>query len=174
MPCFGLGFNFIFIALVLAACWAVSSFAPEGLDGTFGLKRSALNALESSIQELAYMPAAKTHLECARAGSLPKQYPPKGAQASMSPQSESAIEKGEASGVQKRKRVTPFIAKTVGARYGWRCATCGKTLGPDFQTDHIIPLHQGGRHEIENMQPLHPRCHALKNSREQSGARTIS
>ena len=53
MPCFGLGFNFIFIALVLAACWAISSFAPAGLDGAVGLKRSALNALESSIQELA-------------------------------------------------------------------------------------------------------------------------
>ncbi len=51
---------------------------------------------------------------------------------------------------------------------------CGGVLTADFQIDHITPLHRGGAHEIENMQPLHPRCHAIKNSWEQRGGLTMS
>ena len=71
----------------------------------------------------------------------------------------------------RRKRVTPHQAKSCAAEYKWKCARCGKMLGADFQIDNIVPLHLGGEHCISNMQPLHPHCHATKNSEEQMAAR---
>ena len=67
----------------------------------------------------------------------------------------------------KRKRVTPFIAKKVGALYAWRCAACGELLTEDFEVDHHISLQNGGSDDIQNLRPLHKRCHLLKNSLEQ-------
>ena len=67
----------------------------------------------------------------------------------------------------KRKRVTPFVAKKVGALYAWRCAACGELLTEDFEVDHHISLQNGGSDDIQNLRPLHKRCHLLKNSLEQ-------
>ena len=67
----------------------------------------------------------------------------------------------------KRKRVTPFVAKKVGALYSWRCAACGELRTEDFEVDHHISLQNGGSDDIENLRPLHKRCHLLKNSLEQ-------
>ena len=67
----------------------------------------------------------------------------------------------------KRKRVTPFVAKKVGALYAWRCAACGELLTEDFEVDHHISLQNGGSDDIQNLRPLHKRCHLLKNSVEQ-------
>ena len=67
----------------------------------------------------------------------------------------------------KRKRVTPFVAKKVGALYSWRCAACGELLTEDFEVDHHISLQNGGSDDIANLRPLHKRCHLLKNSLEQ-------
>ena len=67
----------------------------------------------------------------------------------------------------KRKRVTPFVAKKVGALYSWRCAACGELLTGDFEVDHHISLQNGGSDDIANLRPLHKRCHLLKNSLEQ-------
>ena len=67
----------------------------------------------------------------------------------------------------KRKRVTPFIAKKVGALYSWRCAACGDLLTEDFEVDHHQSLQNGGSDDIANLRPLHKRCHLLKNSLEQ-------
>ena len=67
----------------------------------------------------------------------------------------------------KRKRVTPFIAKKVGALYSWRCAACGDLLTEDFEVDHHQSLQNGGSNDIANLRPLHKRCHLLKNCLEQ-------
>ena len=69
----------------------------------------------------------------------------------------------------RRKRITPFQAKQVGARQHWRCAMCCELLQEDFEVDHIVPLHQGGSfdNDINALQALHKRCHLLKNSIEQ-------
>ena len=67
----------------------------------------------------------------------------------------------------KRKRVTPFVAKKVGALYSWRCAACGELLTEDFEVDHHLSLQHGGSDDIANLRPLHKRCHLLKNSLEQ-------
>ena len=67
----------------------------------------------------------------------------------------------------KRKRVTPFVAKKVGALYSWRCAACGELLTEDFEVDHHISLQNGGSDDIANLRPMHKRCHLFKNSLEQ-------
>ena len=69
----------------------------------------------------------------------------------------------------RRKRITPFQAKRVGARQHWRCAMCGELLQEDFECDHVVPLHQGGSFDNDTtaLQALHKRCHLLKNSIEQ-------
>ena len=67
----------------------------------------------------------------------------------------------------KRKRITPFIGKKVAAMHKWRCAACGELLTEDFEVDHHISLQNGGSNDIENLRPLHKRCHLLKNSLEQ-------
>jgi 5-methylcytosine-specific restriction endonuclease McrA len=46
--------------------------------------------------------------------------------------------------------------------FDWRCAKCGK-LGP-LQRDHIRKRSQGGGDEIENAQPLCPKCHEEKDN----------
>ena len=67
----------------------------------------------------------------------------------------------------KRKRVTPFVAKKVAASYSWRCAACGELLTEDYEVDHHIPLQNFGSNDISNLRPLHKRCHLLKSSLEQ-------
>ena len=62
----------------------------------------------------------------------------------------------------KRKRVTPFIAKKVGALYSWRCAACGELLTEDFEVDHQISLQNGGSNDIANLRPLHGGREALE------------
>ena len=67
----------------------------------------------------------------------------------------------------RRKRVTPFVAKKVGALHKWRCAACGELLTEDFEVDHHISLQNGGSNDLGNLKPLHKRCHLLKSSLEQ-------
>ena len=67
----------------------------------------------------------------------------------------------------KRKRVTPFVAKKVGALHKWRCAACGELLTEDFEVDHHISLQNGGSNDIANLRPMHKRCHLFKSSLEQ-------
>ena len=66
-----------------------------------------------------------------------------------------------------RRRVTPFVAKSVAAKYKWRCAICGELLTPDFEVDHRVSLQNGGSNDLENLQPLHKRGHLTKSSLEQ-------
>lgn len=43
--------------------------------------------------------------------------------------------------------------------YGTNCEICG--YGITIDTHHIIPKHQGGPHEIDNLMVICPNCHAL-------------
>jgi 5-methylcytosine-specific restriction endonuclease McrA len=42
------------------------------------------------------------------------------------------------------------------------CPKCGKPITDDYEFDHIVPLSQGGRHELTNLQAIHKKCHAIK------------
>ena len=44
------------------------------------------------------------------------------------------------------------------------CANCG-CVGP-LETDHVVPLHRGGKDEWSNLQSLCKECHASKTARE--------
>lgn len=44
------------------------------------------------------------------------------------------------------------------------CANCG-CVGP-LETDHVVPLHRGGKDEWSNLQSLCKECHAAKTARE--------
>ena len=44
------------------------------------------------------------------------------------------------------------------------CANCG-CVGP-LETDHVVPLHRGGKDEWSNLQSLCKDCHAAKTARE--------
>lgn len=44
-------------------------------------------------------------------------------------------------------------------KYGKLCELCGYNMAID--THHILPKHQGGPHEIENLMVVCPNCHGL-------------
>ncbi len=45
-----------------------------------------------------------------------------------------------------------------------QCANCGTIA--QLETDHIVPLHRGGKDEWNNLQSLCKDCHAAKTARE--------
>ena len=72
-----------------------------------------------------------------------------------------------------RKRPTPLMQKKVAVRYGFKCAICKQPLDETWETDHIVPLSSARSFEdaehlnsLENLQPLHRKCHQMKTSRE--------
>ena len=70
----------------------------------------------------------------------------------------------------QRRRITPFQARLVAAKYGFRCAICGKMLDASWETDHIVPLSRGGSNDLSNLQPVHRiPCHQMKSSQEATG-----
>jgi hypothetical protein len=58
-------------------------------------------------------------------------------------------------------------------RDGWRCYLCGKRVKRDAQVpdpmaptiDHVIPLSQGGTHELSNVRCAHFICNSIKGHR---------
>jgi len=58
--------------------------------------------------------------------------------------------------IQKHKA---WIRAQAIKKYGNSCELCGYTLAVD--THHIIPKHDGGAHEINNLMVICPNCHAL-------------
>jgi hypothetical protein len=68
--------------------------------------------------------------------------------------------------VRKRNRRRKFrIAEifSVMARANSVCALCGKKVEPsDATIDHIVPLHNGGTYDIDNLQLAHRSCNSSK------------
>ena len=76
-----------------------------------------------------------------------------------------------------RKRPTPLMQKKVAVRYGFRCALCNEPLDETWETDHIVPLSEARTmrdaemlNSIDNLQPVHRKCHQLKTSNENTRA----
>ena len=65
-----------------------------------------------------------------------------------------------------RKYISQTIKKTVAANQQWRCNICKNMLEETFETDHIIPLMNGGSNEQSNLQSLCPNCHRKKSLHE--------
>ena len=61
--------------------------------------------------------------------------------------------------------------KEVAAKAGWRCQSCGETLGADYEIDHITALANGGHNGFDNLQSLCPACHLSKTQHDHWQAR---
>ena len=70
-----------------------------------------------------------------------------------------------------RKYISQTIKKTVAANQQWRCNICKNILEETFETDHIIPLMNGGTNEQSNLQSLCPNCHRKKTLHEKPAAK---
>ena len=151
------------LGLVILACAWVAKRLPQ--DVTNDWKRSLVDVMETSLISQPHHRDDQIPKQLGRIRSGHEDM------AANKPMLDATLSPKVAPTNVRRKRVTPHQAKSCAAEYKWRCAKCGKMLGADFQIDHIVPLHMGGEHSLSNMQPLHPQCHAKKNSEEQMAAR---
>ncbi len=55
----------------------------------------------------------------------------------------------------------------IAQNQNWKCPICGEPLfnGEEIDTHHIVPVTQGGREDIENLQHLHKACHKQEHSK---------
>lgn len=65
-----------------------------------------------------------------------------------------------------KRSVSESKKRVVAASYNWKCAECGELLESTFHTDHIVALHNGGTNDLENLQPLCVKHHAVKTQLE--------
>ena len=48
---------------------------------------------------------------------------------------------------------------------GGRCQSCGDTLGPDWQADHVVPWSVSHRTNVHEMQALCRACNGAKGAK---------
>ena len=55
----------------------------------------------------------------------------------------------------------------IAQNQNWKCPICGEPLfnGEEIDTHHIVPVAQGGRDDIENLQHLHRACHKQEHTK---------
>lgn len=63
--------------------------------------------------------------------------------------------------INKRKYSTTHRIH-IAYKTKYHCAKCSQILPPEFEVDHIIALHLGGKDEYSNLAALCPNCHAIK------------
>lgn len=58
----------------------------------------------------------------------------------------------------------------IAQNQNWKCPNCGEPLfnGEELDTHHIVPVAEGGREDIENLQHLHRACHKQEHSKSKS------
>jgi 5-methylcytosine-specific restriction protein A len=64
-----------------------------------------------------------------------------------------------------RKRRSAAQREAIAAAHNWTCCLCGHQIDPvrdDWHLDHEIPLADGGEDTVENIKPVHARCHRSK------------
>lgn len=70
----------------------------------------------------------------------------------------------------KRRIFSEFEKHSIASTNDYKCGNCRKDLvDREFDCDHIVPLANGGKNAIENLQALCKSCHKFKTSREQYG-----
>lgn len=67
----------------------------------------------------------------------------------------------------KRTDITLESWKDLREKYGWKCASCRRKCSDYWPLcmDHIIPPKLGGKHMINNIQPLCTQCNSIKGVR---------
>ena len=63
--------------------------------------------------------------------------------------------------INKRKYSTTHRIH-IAYKTKYHCAKCSQILPPEFEVDHILALHLGGKDEFSNLAALCPNCHAIK------------
>jgi RNA-directed DNA polymerase len=55
----------------------------------------------------------------------------------------------------------------IAQNQNWKCPICGESLfnEEEIETHHIVPVAQGGRDDLENLQHLHKACHKQEHSK---------
>lgn len=83
-----------------------------------------------------------------------------------------AADKARQQALRRRRRAaggpepTPDEVRELLAAFNWTCPYCeAGDLRPSFQLDHIVPLAQGGRNEIDNRVPCCPDCNRSKGAK---------
>lgn len=73
---------------------------------------------------------------------------------------------------ERRRRLTGMDYARVFASTDGHCACCKRKLRPGdgWAADHISALENGGKDEIENLQPLCSGCHVLKTADDHAAA----
>lgn len=67
----------------------------------------------------------------------------------------------------KRKLFSEFEKQSIASNYDYKCEACRINLVErDFDIDHKIPIANGGKNSIDNLQPLCRNCHKIKSSKE--------
>ena len=146
---------FLFFLMVLA--FIIANMCGDTERGG-SLERSARRAFDSSVYLLSTTESEDEDV------SLP---PPSRIRHSTHPSPSAPSRRQPPQPVRTvRKRPTPLMMKRVAVRYGFKCAICRQPLDETWETDHIVPLSEGGQNSISNLQPLHRACHQLKSSQE--------
>ena len=67
----------------------------------------------------------------------------------------------------KRHSFTEYEKQAICSTYDYKCAKCSSNLiDRDFDIDHIVPIANGGKNSVENLQPLCKICHKRKTANE--------
>ena len=64
------------------------------------------------------------------------------------------------------------LARQAKERDNYQCRACGR-FAERLEVDHVIPMHSGGEHHIDNLQTLCRDCHAGKTGRENPRKRQV-
>lgn len=66
-----------------------------------------------------------------------------------------------------RKLFSEFEKQSIASAHDYKCSNCKTNLVErEFDIDHKIPIAQGGKNSIENLQPLCKTCHKFKTANE--------
>lgn len=77
----------------------------------------------------------------------------------------SKVEVEEARRVARERKVGPKLRGLVLAEHGLTCSLCGGAIMGLVHIDHVIPVARGGKTELANLKPAHPRCNVRKGAR---------
>ena len=148
------------VALLLAAIVA------SHWSGGQGLERSAWQAFDSSARVLS---SGQEGVDQDDASSSEDDGDVTQRQSPLQPSQ--AASAAAADAAHTRRRVTPYQKKMACANAAWKCQSCSRVAGADFEVDHSRPLWAGGTNEADNLACICRDCRRLKTSLENSQRR---